>query len=384
LPITLLMQAASSAAVVAPPVAAPFLLERLQLAPASVGLFVALIYLAAMFSSPLGAQCVRRFGPIRSSQFGLMCSAIGLACVAVPSVPVAALGAIITGIGYGPITPASSQMLSRTTALRHYALVFSIKQTGVPLGGVIVGLMVPPLLEFGGVTAAMLGTSLLCIAAALAAVPLRRPLDHDRDLSSAWFRLQSLIAPARFVIEHPILRRMSACSFVLSLVQVSFTAYLVTFLTRDWHWSVVEAGVAMAAAQVSGVVGRIGWGVLSDRWLGARPTILLLAIVMALCGISMLFLDAAPPAVGLMVLCLYGATAVGWNGVYLATVARVVTQAQAATATGGVLMFTFFGVVIGPPVFGVIGQAAGGMAVAFAALAVPLAAVTWALRKGDW
>ena len=150
LPVTLFVQAASSAAVIAPTVAAPLLLQRLQLGPAAVGVFVALVYLAAMFSSPLGAALVRHFGPIRSSQLALLASALGLALLLVPWLPAVALGALLVGVGYGPITPASSQMLARTTDPRHFSLVFSVKQTGVPLGGVIAGLLVPPLVVLGG------------------------------------------------------------------------------------------------------------------------------------------------------------------------------------------------------------------------------------------
>ena len=50
---------------------------------------------------------------------------------------------------------------------------------------------------------------------------------------------------------------------------------------------------------------------------------------------------------------LLGATAIGWNGVYLAEVARQAPKGQASVATGGTLGFTFFGVLCGPPLFGV-------------------------------
>jgi MFS family permease len=122
LPITLWVQAASSAAVIAPTVAAPRLLERLELGATGVGLYIALVYLAAMFASPLGAQVVRRLGPIRCSQLALLCSAAGLSLMVIPSIWTGALGALLIGLGYGPITPASSQMLARTTDPRHYSL----------------------------------------------------------------------------------------------------------------------------------------------------------------------------------------------------------------------------------------------------------------------
>ena len=382
---TLFVQAAASAAVIAPTVAAPRLLQRLHLGPTAVGLFIALVYLAAMFASPLAAALVRRFGPIRSSQVALLCSALGLLLLAVPAWPVAAFGALLVGAGYGPITPASSQMLSRTTDPRHYALVFSVKQTGVPLGGVIAGLAVPWLVLLGGAVAAVAGTAALCTLAALSAVPLRRALDHERDRAAARPGWRQLFAPVRFVARHPVLGTVAACSFIFSMVQVSLTSFAVTYLSSDLRWTLVAAGAALAASQTAGVGGRIVWGLVADRWLGPRRMLLLLACAMAACGLAMPWLDGhSPAAVVVALLCLYGATAVGWNGVYLATVARLVPPADAATATAGTLFFTFFGVVLGPPVFGAAGAALGSLGPAFALLALPLAWTLWTLARADW
>lgn len=385
LPVTLFVQAAASAAVIAPAVAAPRLVERLQLGPAAVGVFVALVYLAAMFASPLGAQLVRRWGPIRASQAAQLVSAVGLALLALPSVPAAVLGALLIGLGYGPITPASSQMLSRTTEPRHYALVFSVKQTGVPLGGVIAGLVVPPLIVAFGVAGAPLGMALLCLLGALSAWPLSAELDRERDAAGAWPGLQQLMTPVAFVARHPVLRSVAATSLVFSIVQVSLTSYMVSYLTGDLLWTLVAAGAALSASQVAGVAGRIVWGVVADRWLGPRRMLLALALVMAVCGLLMPLLGSSTATAPVIVLlCLFGATAVGWNGVYLATVARLVPHEQAATATAGTLFFTFFGVVIGPPLFGAAGTAFGALGPAFALLTLPLAWSVASLARARW
>lgn len=394
LPVTMLVQAASSAAVLAPTVAAPRLLQQLNLGPSAVGLYIALVYLGAMVATQAAPVLVRRWGPILASQLALLASAAGLLLLALPVLPVAALGAVLSGLGYGPITPASSQMLSRTTDPRHFALVFSIKQTGVPLGGVIAGLMVPPLVAWAevqgggsgnGAPAALWATAALCVLAAASAVPLRRALDAGREPRAPWPGLARLVQPLRYVVQHPVLRAVSLCSFVYSMVQVSLTSYLVSFTTAEWGWTLVAAGAALSAAQTAGVAGRIGWGLVSDRWLGPRRTLLALGLLSLLCGLALPLLGPqAPRAALLAVLCLYGATAVGWNGVYLATVARVVPPEQAAQATGGTLFFTFFGVVLGPPLFGAVGTLLHSLAWAYALLALPLLPVLWVLARSRW
>ena len=385
LPVTTLVQAASSAAVIGPTVAAPLLLQRLDLGAAAVGVFVALVYLGAMVATQVGAFVVQRFGPIRASQFSLVISAAGLLLLGSTQLPLVALGAWIIGLGYGPITPASSQMLARTTDARHYALVFSIKQTGVPLGGVVAGLLVPPLALWGGADAALVGIAALCAAAALCATPLAHELDRGRDAGSRWPTPAQMLAPVRFVATHPVLRSVAMVSFVFSMVQVSLTSYMVSLLTGDLRWALAAAGAALAVSQVAGVVGRIAWGFVADRWFGSRRVLLALALGSTACALAMPFLSPATPAPWVLVLLsVFGATAVGWNGVYLATVARLVPQPQAGTATAGALFFTFFGVVLGPPVFGAVAAALGGLAPAFACLALPLAGGLWVLMRARW
>ena len=50
---------------------------------------------------------------------------------------------VCMGIGYGPITAASSELLARTTPPDRMALTFSIKQTGVPAGAALAGALLP-------------------------------------------------------------------------------------------------------------------------------------------------------------------------------------------------------------------------------------------------
>jgi len=72
---------------------------------------------------------------------------------------------------------------------------------------------------------------------------------------------------------------------------------------------------------------------------------------------------------------LLGATAIGWNGVYLAEVARRAPKGQAGMATGGTLAFTFMGVVTGPSMFGLLAEGVGSYGLAYLFLVIPAAIV---------
>ena len=70
------------------------------------------------------------------------------------------------------------------------------------------------------------------------------------------------------------------------------------------------------------------------------------------CLATGLLARTGPGLLAIPVAVLFGATASGWNGVFLAEVMREVKPAEVGFATSGSLMFTYLGVVIGPPLFG--------------------------------
>src|SRR5690606_19722271 len=138
-------------------------------------------------------------------------------------------------------------------------------------------------------------------------------------------------------------------------------------------YDLVTAGAVYSAMQAAGVAARVLWGWVADRlgraggllaWLGFGSAAFLLALAAA----SPQWSIAAIAAVSALV----GITASGWNGVYLAEVARIAPEAV-SHATGGTLIFTYLGVVAGPALFaaavGLSGDYASGfhMAAALAA-----------------
>jgi MFS family permease len=321
---------------------------------------------------------VARLGPIRISQLGLACCTAGLALAASASLPLVVLGAFVVGLGYGPTTPASSVILVRASPPSRIALTFSIKQTGVPAGGVIAGALVPALILAIGWRGGAIAIGLACLAFAVAIEPLRKRYDHGLD-ARAPVSLASMFAPVALVLGNARLREMALTSFVYGGVQITLVTYLVTFLTESFALSLVVAGLVMAVSQIASVAGRVAWGLIADRALSRRTMLGLLGLGMGFSALATL--SAAPewPQWLLFVFAsLFGATAVGWNGVFLAEVARLAPAAKVSQATGGCLFFTFLGVVLTPPAFNAALSAAGNYAAAYAVFGMP------ALAIGAW
>ena len=368
--LTTLVQALVSVAVFSPPLLAPVAQADMGVTASTVGIFITLMYIAASLSALRGGALVARHGPLRVSQHSLLWSAGGIALFALASPLVCVIGAFMLGIGYGPVTPASSTILSTRAPHRLRNVIMSIRQTGVPLGGAIAGTLVPALIVAHGWRVAALTVAGLCAALALAVQPRREYYDAGRSDAAQSGRVSHL-ALLRLVFAAPALRELALVSFAYAAVQVCFSTYLVVFLIERVGISLVTAGAVFAAAMIAGIVGRIAWGAVADYVGNARAVLGVLGVVMAGCAFAITQVSATWPYPGVMALAvLFGASAIGWNGVFVAEVARIAPAGDIAQATGATLGMTYLGVVVGPFVFWAIVTVSSSYAIAFAALGV--------------
>ncbi|HTN49810.1 MAG TPA: MFS transporter [Burkholderiaceae bacterium] len=389
---TTAIQAAAACALLTVPSIAPVVASELDVPASTIGTYISLLYVGASTAALAGGGVVLRYGALRLSQACLLgCaagllltlaagrggSAIGLATIA--------LGAIVLGIGYGPITPASSHVLAQTTSRENMALVFSIKQTGVPAGTALAGLLVPPLTVAFGWHSAIVVIAIGCLAIAWAAQPLRAPLDADRD-RGARLSPAALVSGLAVVARSPALRTMALVSFVYAGMQMSVSGFIVAYLHTEIGLGLVAAGTALTVANVAGVIARISWGSFSDRTGAPRATLALIGFLMAGASVAAACFTSSWPMIALLtVAAALGATAIGWNGVYLSEVARLAPVGEAGKATGGCLFFTYVGVVVLPFLFGWLQRNSGSYAACFVATAIVCGAVAtllaWSGRR---
>ncbi len=350
---------------------APAAAPALGVAPAAVGYFVPAVYVGSMIGTVTAGGWVGRFGAIRVSQAGLLLCLAGLAVASTAALPAVLAGALILGLGYGPATPASSAILARAAPPHLLAMTFSIKQTGVPLGTAIAGAAVPVLVLGLGWQAAALAIGVACALCAAALVPIRERYDAARN-PAAPVSLRSAFAPVLLIVRDRALLELSLVSFIYGGMQITLLAYLVTFLVESFSLSLVLAGMIMAASQLTSVAARIVWGIVADRLATRRVTLGLLGVGMGLTALSALAAGPHWPLWALFAFAMaYGATAVGWNGVFLAEVARLAPRDRVSDATGGSAFFTFLGVVVTPPLFHLVLTATSSYGATYAFFGVP-------------
>lgn len=357
--------ASTAAAVLAPAIAADFGVEARW-----IGVFIGLVYAGAMTASLASGSFIERYGSIRVSQACVLICGVGVALMALTASPVMlVLAALVIGVGYGPITPASSQLLARTTHPDRMAMTFSIKQTGVPAGAALAGALLPSLAHAAGWRVTLFIVAGCAIVIAFAAQPIRADLDTERQRRRT-LSLRSMLSPLGH-LRDKALRQVALISLAYSAAQVCLTSYLVVYLTAVLDFSLVGAGLALSVATVGGVIGRIVWGIVADRWMPPRRTLALIGAMAAACGLGLALAEPAwPVVVTLAVAALFGATAIGWNGVQLAEVARLSPRGAVAAVQGATGFITFSGVVAGPPLFALIASATGSYRVSFAVVAL--------------
>ncbi len=381
---TLAIQVYTSFAASATAVLAPELARDFGLPARFVGLFVGILYAGSAVASLLSGAFIVRHGSIRTSQVCVVLCAIGVAsmplvaALAAGAIALLALAPVLIGVGYGPITPASSQLLARTAPPSRRALTFSIKQTGVPAGVALAGAVLPFVGLAVGWRATFAAIAVLGVVIAALAQLSRASLDADRAPARRTTGAEYL-APIRRVLATPALAELAWIAFAYAATQVCLMSFLVVYLNDALGYSLVAAGLALTVANAGGIVGRIAWGAMADRLAAPRTLLAIIGLIAAAGAFATATFGAAWRFEAMLVVCaLFGATAIGWNGVQLSEVARHSPPGEAGAITGAAGFIGFGGVVVGPPAFALLTAVTGSYRTGFVAIGATSAA--FALR----
>ena len=372
---TLLQQSMSYMAALVVPVAAPALADVFDVSVALTGVYMAILYIGSTTTMLFAGGFIRRYGAVRMSQISLAGMASGLALGLVGEVWGLALGALVIGLSTAFSTPASSDILSRFAPPRHAPLIFSIKQTGVPLGGIIAGFLIPFLAEGHGWQAVFYVPVAICLTMALLMQPLRGLYDGNRD-PNFQIRLDAGLKTLRAVVAPGPFRSLTLATFTFCGLQGVFGGFFVAFLVKGLDFSLVAAGAIFAWAQIAAIFGRIFWGWLAGMKPGARPVLATLGLAMGICSMMLILVTPGWTAFWVTVIALaYSATAISWHGVILAEISNLSQPRAVATNTGGVLAFATAGQIIYPAIFGALLSLTGGFGLGFVLAGVPAALI---------
>jgi MFS family permease len=342
----------SSMAVTMIAVIAPEAAPAIGVDATRIGTYTAIVYLFATLSGAVTGTLVDRFGAIRVCQATMFMAAMGMLSFARASLDWVLVSAVVLGCAYGPFNPASAHVLWRLSTPRWRPFVFSIKQTGVPLGGALSGALIPALVLWSDWKTACVMMGALALVMMLLLQPLRRALDtHPR--AALKLDAQSLVGPVRLALADARLRRYTLTAFTYAGCQLSVMAFMVVYLTRAVDMSLVQAGTVFAFLQAGGFAGRLLWGAVAARMSAPRLALVAIGLITAMCLVITPFMSSAWPLLAVIGLAtLLGASSLGWNGIMLSEVATHAPEGRAVEATAGMQVVMFGGITVFPPIFG--------------------------------
>jgi predicted MFS family arabinose efflux permease len=318
--------------------------------PAGVGLLSASYALTTMLgSAPLGGR-VGVVGVRRSLRRAALITAAALLGASVaPSPRWLAVALVVAGLANALGQPAGNATLAQHVASDRFGIAFAVKQSAIPLATLLAGLAVPAVaLTIGWRWAFALAALLAAVAAALP------PQDRPPTLR----RVEGGVPRTQ---RRPLWGLAGGLAFAV----VAATSVGVFGASGGVAIGLPEgtAGLLVAAGGLAGLTIRITAGLLADRVaIGALSAVAVLVAIGALGWAMMAWAFSigatAPYVVGLLVANAFGW---GWPGLLHLAVARQFPTATAA-ASGVAQTGVSAGLLIGPPVLGLVIGAVGWQA----------------------
>lgn len=362
-------QALGTMATMTLPAVAPEVAASLGVPSSLIGYQISLLAAAMLFSLVFGANLSTRWGACRVHQVGLALLMSGCLIATGPHVVFFFLSAITLGLGYGLLTPSGSHLLMRFTPAKRRNLMFSVKQTGVPFGGIGAAMIAPAVTIAFGWRWALVVSAVLLFALIVLLQRRRAAWDDDRlpDSPLVVHPLAGIVT----IWRHRALRYLSIAGACLVVPQMAISTFTVVLFVEEMGYTLVAAGWVLTASQVAGVAGRIFWGWMADVTRNCYTALAVLSAVMLAAALLCFVVTPGWPIVAACALFfVFGSTASGWNGAFLAEVARVAPAGAVSRATGGSLFYVNIGKMLGPIAVANAYVFSGSYSAAFGLLAI--------------
>lgn len=377
-----LMQVGVSMPQQTPGAIGPVLAQALHLSRAEVGLLTSAIWGGMLIGMLPFGMLVDRYGE-RSMLLigGALLAGFLLLASRAADFRLLFLALVPAAIGASCASPGGTRALAAWFEPHVRGTVMGIRQTGVTAAGVLAAVILPPVALALSWRAAFVTVAAMALAGMLAFVLFYREPPQESPAARKPFDLRVLLRSRTWLAA-------TAYGWVFMGALGSVVAYLAVSMNQEAGLSPVRAGLLVAVLQVGGIAGRLGFGILSDRWRsrGAVMTLSATLAVVACAGMALLG-HGAVGGPGLAVLAfLLGLSCMGWNALYITLSAEVVPLQHAATAVGAGTTITFLGMLAVPPVFGLIADHTGSYAWSWLALAAWAAGgtlIALAVRDGS-
>jgi MFS family permease len=374
----LLVQVTISVVTQAFPALAPFARGDLHLNVVEVGLFATILNLGTMLALLPAGWAVDILGERRVLVAGGLATGVAAAIATLaPQFVVLLPLLIVVGIASATPTPAGSTAIISAFSGRDRGFIMSVRQTGIPLGGGLAALLLPPLAIAAGWRHALQLAAILAVAGGVAGSLLLRsarsaPVSVSRPRVSV---REVATRDATF---------MGLAAIFLTLGQFALVSYIALYLLTLWHLSLAVGSLFLVAVNAGGVAGRMLWGTVSDRLFSGRRRAPLITVgLIAAAGFLLLAVLplSTPPLAILGAVILLGATAIGWNGVWVTLLSEIAPPDQRGRTVAYGLTISQVGIFGGPPAFGALVSLTGSFRIGWGLVAGAMLVAALLIRQ---
>ncbi len=338
------------------PVLFPFIQEEFNASRAQLGLITSGMLLGGAGIIVVLGWLVDMMGARRILSVALVIVAAGVLLFSqIQSLLQGVLLALLIGAAGSATAPAPAKIIMDWVTPRTRALSMGLKETSVPLSGIMAAATLPFLaVTFSWRSAVVILAVIIALCGVVFFVFYR-----DRP-GSSFKRRSSLLGSIALVAKNRNLWFAALSTPIHVALHLVFVSYVILFFKETLGMSTAVAAGFLAIAFVGGIVGRVTWGVVSDLLGGRRVRVLILVDILSMLGMMLMVWlpsDASPVVVGLLAFAV-GTTALGSAGVVGTLVIELAGPGLAATGFGFVAIISLIGAFV-PPIFGLVVDVTG-------------------------
>lgn len=339
----------------------PFVREEFALNSSQAGLYSSFYFLLATLVAVFSGRIVDKIG----SKTGLV---VGTAAIGIlmlfhswaQSFTLILFLALLIGLFFSIITPSLNKAVMQRTTPENRATSMGLMQMGGGIGGFTGAVFLPFLSEHFGWRNAVLFSALTALLVSLFIFILFKEKNQKKDQKNLQSKNNISFKKAmKNLFKNKSLLVVCLFGLILGFNSGSVPAHYTLYLTQDISLSRTTAGFAFGLLQIGGILGRPLWGILNDKFLDGKRSSGLIIVGLSL-TLTMIYYSLLINLSSASIILIYlsslvlGFVSLGWMGIYFTTIIELASEKLAGIGTGLSLVFVRLGVLLSPPIFGLI------------------------------
>ncbi|TCS93875.1 MFS transporter [Hazenella coriacea] len=268
----------------------------------------------------------------------------------------------LAGIFYSTALPGGSKVIMKWFPENLRGLAIGIRQTGIPIGGAVAGMIIPIVsMKYGWPTAVYILSAICILGGLLFIIFYKEPPFHE-EVSVTKSQVKTLREQIQEIIKNRNLYPVLLIGICMMSLQMVIIGHYTVFLTDRQSLSPLLAGQIFSVVLFSGVLGRIILAFISDNFLeGNRRKPLAFSALAAFASVFVLAMDLQT----LPLWCLFllsswiGFFGIGSYSLFIVEVAEASADDSVGVTISFALTLNQLAFIFAPPIFGFIADLKG-------------------------